>query len=200
VNPAYTSQTCHNCGHTDSESRESQARFRCTRCSHECHADVNAATNILSAAGHAVPAGPPLRDHGAARAVGAGDLAAGRSVEQEPAGTREEVPLQPEPVGIPGFSRGEEVKTDLWDLRGNSGRRHTTGEPPVSLWLTNRASWVNRAPFLVCVCRCYSRVIGLICGYLEKLAWRTFFARLTPESAVHSRIRWKTAVVVQESA
>lgn len=71
VNPAFTSQTCHECDHTDPESRESQARFRCTRCSHECHADVNAAKNTLSAAGHAVPA--------------CGDLAVRRSEKQEPA-------------------------------------------------------------------------------------------------------------------
>lgn len=74
VNPDYTSQTCHACRHTDPDSRESQADFRCTRCGHEYHADVNAAKNVLSAAGHAVPVGPPLRDYGGARAAGAGDL------------------------------------------------------------------------------------------------------------------------------
>jgi putative transposase len=80
VNPAFTSQTCHECDHTDPESRESQARFRCTKCQHECHADVNAAKNTLSAAGHAVPA--------------CGDLAVRRSEKQEPVGTREVVPHQ----------------------------------------------------------------------------------------------------------
>ncbi|WP_211352018.1 zinc ribbon domain-containing protein [Haloactinospora alba] len=78
VTPALTSQTCHECGHTDPESRESQAVFQCTRCSHECHADINAAKNILSAAGHVVPA--------------CGDLAVGRSAKQEP----------PAPRGSPG--------------------------------------------------------------------------------------------------
>ncbi|GAA3754709.1 RNA-guided endonuclease InsQ/TnpB family protein [Salinactinospora qingdaonensis] len=89
VNPAFTSQRCHQCRHTAPESRESQAAFRCTRCGHECHADVNAAKNILSAAGHAVPA--------------CGDLAVGRSTKQEPAGTREKVPHRPALplVGIP---------------------------------------------------------------------------------------------------
>jgi IS605 OrfB family transposase len=46
VNPAYTSQTCHACGHRAAESRESQAVFRCRACGHADHADVNAARNI----------------------------------------------------------------------------------------------------------------------------------------------------------
>ena len=54
VPAAYTSQRCSACGHVDRESRESQARFRCTACSFACNADVNAAINI--AAGHAVTA------------------------------------------------------------------------------------------------------------------------------------------------
>ncbi|MDS1268738.1 transposase [Lipingzhangella sp. LS1_29] len=74
VNPAYTSQACHRCTHVDSNSRTSQAVFECTECGHIDHADVNAATNILRAAGHAVPA--------------CGDLAVGRSVKQEPAPPR----------------------------------------------------------------------------------------------------------------
>ena len=32
VNPAYTSQRCSACGHVDRDSRQSQARFRCTAC------------------------------------------------------------------------------------------------------------------------------------------------------------------------
>ena len=54
VPPAYTSQRCSACGHVAKESRESQARFRCTACGFACNADVNAAINI--AAGHAVNA------------------------------------------------------------------------------------------------------------------------------------------------
>jgi putative transposase len=54
VSPRFTSQRCSGCGHVASESRESQARFRCTVCSFACNADVNAAINI--AAGHAVTA------------------------------------------------------------------------------------------------------------------------------------------------
>lgn len=69
VPAAYTSQTCSVCRNVDPESRESQARFRCTRCGHAEHADVNAAKNVL-AAGRAVAA--------------CGDLGAGRSVKQEP--------------------------------------------------------------------------------------------------------------------
>ena len=47
VNPAYTSQTCHACGHIGS--RSSQAAFRCTNAEcwvTECQADINAAANI----------------------------------------------------------------------------------------------------------------------------------------------------------
>jgi len=69
VNPAYTSQTCHACGHVARESRESQALFLCVACGHQAHADVNAAKNIM-AAGLAV--------------TGRGDLAVGRSVKRQP--------------------------------------------------------------------------------------------------------------------
>ena len=88
VNPAYTSQTCNRCKEVDAKSRESQAVFVCTACGHRDHADVNAAKNILSAAGHAVPA--------------CGDLAARQSVKQEPAAPRG-LPRQPafELAGIP---------------------------------------------------------------------------------------------------
>ena len=47
VNPAYTSQTCHQCGHVDKHSRK-QSDFRCTACGHADDADVNAALNILA--------------------------------------------------------------------------------------------------------------------------------------------------------
>ena len=48
VNPAYTSQTCPQCGNVAKENRESQAFFRCVACGHEDNADVNAAGNILT--------------------------------------------------------------------------------------------------------------------------------------------------------
>ncbi|MXW54529.1 MAG: transposase [Gammaproteobacteria bacterium] len=44
----YTSQTCHACGHRNSENRKSQSRFECAACGHEGNADVNAALNILA--------------------------------------------------------------------------------------------------------------------------------------------------------
>ena len=49
VNAAYTSQTCHACGHIGK--RESQAEFRCTNAT--CHvstfqADINASANIAN--------------------------------------------------------------------------------------------------------------------------------------------------------
>lgn len=49
VNPAYTSVTCSSCGHRDKTNRRTQAEFVCVDCSFECHADVNAAINILRA-------------------------------------------------------------------------------------------------------------------------------------------------------
>jgi putative transposase len=55
VVPAFTSQRCAACGHTDAANRESQAVFACKSCGHHEHADLNAAVNIL-AAGHAAQA------------------------------------------------------------------------------------------------------------------------------------------------
>ena len=49
VPAAYTSQRCSQCGRVDPKSRESQAVYRCTTCTHCEHADVNAAKNILAA-------------------------------------------------------------------------------------------------------------------------------------------------------
>lgn len=50
VPAAYTSQTCHQCGHVAKENRESQAVFHCVECGYRTNADVNAAENILSRA------------------------------------------------------------------------------------------------------------------------------------------------------
>ena len=46
VNPAYTSQTCHGCGHVDAGNRRTQSTFRCQACGRAANADVNAALNI----------------------------------------------------------------------------------------------------------------------------------------------------------
>jgi putative transposase len=98
----YTSQRCSVCGQVDPRSRESQAVFRCTSCSHAEHADVNAARNIL-AAGLAVTACEDLNESPGSRG----------SSKQEPAGNREELLLPPAPqrewVGIPGIKQGEDV-------------------------------------------------------------------------------------------
>jgi transposase len=48
VDSAYTSQTCHPCGHVAAQSRESQSVFRCVACGHQANADVNAARNTLT--------------------------------------------------------------------------------------------------------------------------------------------------------
>ena len=50
VPAAYTSQTCHQCGHVAKGNRDSQAAFKCVRCGYEANADVNAAENILGRA------------------------------------------------------------------------------------------------------------------------------------------------------
>jgi putative transposase len=65
VDPRFTSQQCHVCGHTAPGNRDSQAVFRCQQCGHRDHADVNAARNILARglATTAVPA--PAPGHGA---------------------------------------------------------------------------------------------------------------------------------------
>lgn len=50
VDPRYTSQTCHECGHACRENRIGQAKFRCVNCGHTANADHNAALNILARA------------------------------------------------------------------------------------------------------------------------------------------------------
>ena len=50
IDPAYTSQTCHACGHCERGNRKSQAEFVCKACGHREHADVNAARNIRASA------------------------------------------------------------------------------------------------------------------------------------------------------
>nr|WP_238530541.1 transposase [Oscillochloris trichoides] len=46
IDPAYTSQTCHACGHRARANRRSQAEFCCVQCGHRAPADYNAALNI----------------------------------------------------------------------------------------------------------------------------------------------------------
>ena len=48
VNPAYTSQTCAECGHAARANRPSQSEFECASCGHKANADVNAARNIMA--------------------------------------------------------------------------------------------------------------------------------------------------------
>lgn len=46
VNPAYTSQRCYVCGHTERANRRSQVQFLCVECGYSNHADHNASLNI----------------------------------------------------------------------------------------------------------------------------------------------------------
>ena len=50
VDPAHTSQRCHECGHTHALNRQSQAHFACVSCGHTAQADTNGALNILARA------------------------------------------------------------------------------------------------------------------------------------------------------
>lgn len=64
INPAYTSQTCAECGTIDKSSRENQATFHCGHCGHTANADINAARNILRAGTQPAPrssVGKPLK-------------------------------------------------------------------------------------------------------------------------------------------
>jgi len=47
VNPAYTSQTCSDCGFCDNKNRSGE-KFECLNCGIKKHADINAACNVLS--------------------------------------------------------------------------------------------------------------------------------------------------------
>lgn len=52
VNPAYSSQTCPNCGYVSSDNRKAHSdTFQCTHCGHADHADRVAAMNLLSRKG-----------------------------------------------------------------------------------------------------------------------------------------------------
>ena len=46
VNPAYTSQECSCCGHTEKNNRKTQDKFECLACEHKANADHNASINI----------------------------------------------------------------------------------------------------------------------------------------------------------
>ena len=67
VSPAYTSQRCACCGHTEKENRLSQSRFVCLASGYTANADVNGARNILAAwhavlaCGGMVQSGRPLK-------------------------------------------------------------------------------------------------------------------------------------------
>jgi len=46
INPAYSSQRCHECGHISKNNRQSQSDFHCENCHHTTNADLNASLNI----------------------------------------------------------------------------------------------------------------------------------------------------------
>lgn len=69
INRAYTSVTCSRCGHVDKESRQSQALFLCTGCTHKENADINASHVIAGKGIHfdkvvkTTKKGQKLKDH-----------------------------------------------------------------------------------------------------------------------------------------
>ncbi len=46
VSARYTSQKCSKCGHISRSNRKNQSQFKCTKCSYQLNADLNAAFNI----------------------------------------------------------------------------------------------------------------------------------------------------------
>jgi IS605 OrfB family transposase len=50
VDPKNTSRTCAVCGYCDKKNRKNQAQFGCQACTHQEHADINAARNIRARA------------------------------------------------------------------------------------------------------------------------------------------------------
>ena len=52
VDPAYTSQSCSTCGHTEKANRPKQDTFKCKSCGMSLHADHNAALNIAARGYH----------------------------------------------------------------------------------------------------------------------------------------------------
>jgi IS605 OrfB family transposase len=63
IDPRYTSQRCHACGHTERANRKSQSEFWCRKCGHRQNADLNGAKNVCDKhlVGWAIclPGGPP---------------------------------------------------------------------------------------------------------------------------------------------
>jgi putative transposase len=60
VTPAYTSQRCSSCGHTEAQNRPTRDDFKCLACGHAACADDNAAHNILYLGRKARAGGPPV--------------------------------------------------------------------------------------------------------------------------------------------
>lgn len=104
VNPAYTSQTCNQCGHVAKENRENQADFHCVACNHRDNADTNAAKNILDRA---------IRETGMDDAEGAEE----HNTERD-ATSRKDAPMKRQPL------------QHVWEDRPQRGGvPHTTGIP-----------------------------------------------------------------------
>jgi putative transposase len=100
VDPRFTSQQCHACGHTAPGNRESQAVFVCEQCGHADHADANAAKNILARGFAAMAAPARAPGHGATRPRKTSALAGAAGTPWEPS----------EPPRISSHKAGEDAK------------------------------------------------------------------------------------------
>ena len=63
VNPAYSSQRCSKCGHTEEDNRPSTETFKCLECGHEAVSHENAAENIATYGKMMYQAGVPYGDY-----------------------------------------------------------------------------------------------------------------------------------------
>jgi IS605 OrfB family transposase len=63
IDPAYTSQRCSQCGHTERANRKSRSEFSCKKCGHTSHADTNGSQNIRLKGLEVLRTGAFIRPH-----------------------------------------------------------------------------------------------------------------------------------------
>jgi putative transposase len=90
VSPQNTSRTCPCCGHVSADNRRSQAKFACTACKYEDHADVVGARNILARGIRVIACGTAAQS--------------GPAMKQEPTGALEALQFAASADGIPFLS------------------------------------------------------------------------------------------------
>jgi IS605 OrfB family transposase len=63
IDPAFTSQRCSQCGHTERANRKSRSEFSCKKCGHASHADTNGSQNIRLKGLEVLRTGAFIRPH-----------------------------------------------------------------------------------------------------------------------------------------